>query len=452
MSERRAAPKLTPAEYAANFSEYVPPMNEAEALAESNRCLYCYDAPCTRSCPTHIDVPAFIKKINTGNLRGSARVIYESNLFGGSCARVCPVEVLCEGACVYNGMDQVPIQIARLQRYATDWAMGRRVSLLPKLPPNGKRVVAIGGGPAGLSFAGEAVRYGYEATIIDPRDLPGGLNTYAMADYKMTAHFAADEAERILDLGVKWEKGVVGEGGHAFAALQRDHDAVFLGVGLGATNRLGVPGEELPGCEDALHFIEDIKCKPRDQVFVGQTVAVIGAGNTAIDAVTQARRLGAQRVFLVYRRTEHEMPAYQYEFELAKSDQVEFLWLSAPARIEGQGRVERLVCERMRLVPRGDGKADVAPTGEHFSIDVDHVIKAVGQEKRRGWLAALPGLALDKAGRVVVDAGGKTNLDKLWAGGDCVNGGKEAVNAVADGKRAARAMYVAHHGVPPPIK
>ena len=302
MSERRAAPKLSPAEYAANFSEYVPPMNEAEALAESNRCLYCYDAPCTRSCPTHIDVPAFIKKINTDNLRGSARVIYESNLFGGSCARVCPVEVLCEGACVYNGMEQAPIQIARLQRYATDWAMGRRVALLPKMALHGKRVVAIGGGPAGLTFAGEAARYGYEATVIDPREMPGGLNTYAMADYKMSAHFAADEAERVLELGVKWEKGTVGEGGLSFAALQRDYDAVFLGVWLGATNRLGVPGENMPGCEDALSFIEDVKTKSRDQVFVGRRVAVVGAGNTAIDSVTQARRLGAEQVSLVYRR------------------------------------------------------------------------------------------------------------------------------------------------------
>lgn len=457
MTLRRQAPKLSAAQYAENFADYVPAMQEPEALAESSRCLYCYDAPCTGACPTHIDVPGFIKKIHSGNLRGSARVIYEANLFGGSCARVCPVEVLCEGACVYNGMHQEPIQIARLQRYATDFAMRRRVDLLPKLARNGRRVVAVGAGPAGLTFAGEAARYGYEATVLEARPLAGGLNTYAMADYKLSAPFAIDEAKRILDLGVEIQSGVTvgSDAGDTVSvdSLLRDYDAVFLGVGLGSTNRLRIPGEELPGCIDALAFIEDIKLKERHDVWVGRRVAVIGAGNTAIDAVTQARRLGAERVMLVYRRSEHEMSAYHYEFEIAKSDQVEFVWLAAPVRIEGDGHVERLVCERMRARAEDEfGKTQVEPTGEHFTLEVDHVIKAIGQEKRRAWLRSIAGLTLDAAGRIAVDDEGRTGVANLWAGGDCINGGKEAVNAVAHGKRSARAMYAGHFGREPAIR
>jgi glutamate synthase (NADPH/NADH) small chain len=433
------APRLSQEEYERNFAEIVPAMNEAEALAESARCLYCFDAPCTRACPTHIDVPAFIKKIHSGNLKGSARVIYQANLFGGSCARVCPVEVLCEGACVYNGMGQRPIQIARLQRHATDHLLRSRIDVLPRLAPHGKRVAAVGGGPGGLSFAGECARYGYDATVFEGRELPGGLNTYGMADYKMTHRMSIEEVERIQALGVQVRTGVWVGKEVSVAELLEDFDAVFLGVGLGGTRRLGIPGEDLEGCIDALHFIEDVKLKPRAEVRVGRRVAVVGAGNTAIDAVTQAKRLGSERVVMVYRRTQREMSAYHYEFEIAKGDQVEFLWQAQPARIEGNGRVERLTCRR-------------TTTGEEVALEVDMVIKAIGQEKRAEWLRAVPGLELDAAGRVAVDAATcRTSVPKLYAGGDCINGGKEAVNAVADGKRAARAAYRHDFGQEPPI-
>jgi glutamate synthase (NADPH/NADH) small chain len=273
-----------------------------------------------------------------------------------------------------------------------------------------------------------------------------------MADYKMTHRFSLDEVEQIQALGVEIRTGVWVGQGVTISELLEEFDGVFLGVGLGGTRRLGIPGEELEGCVDALSFIEEVKLKPREEVTVGRRVAVIGAGNTAIDAGTQAKRLGAERVIMVYRRTEREMGAYHYEFELAKGDQVEFLWLARPVRIEGRGRVERLVCERMKPVPEAGGKAGIAGTGQLISLEVDQVIKAIGQEKRSAWLRQVPGLELTQDGRVVVDPEtGETSLPGLYAGGDLVNGGKEVVNAVADGKRAARALYRKHFGSEPSI-
>ncbi len=436
-----------------NFREIAPPLTEAEAIMESNRCVYCYDAPCTHACPTHIDVPSFIKKIASGNLTGSARVIFDANPIGATCSRVCPVEVLCEGACVEKTLMDKPIEIGRLQRYATDAAMSAGRELFKAGTSNGKSVGIVGSGPAGLSCATYLARLGYDVTIYERKTLPGGLDTYGMAEYKMRQSVSTGEAAMVERLGVKLRLDTEIGRDVSFDELESTHDAVFLGAGLGATTRLNIPGEDLAGVYDALDFIERIKTRNWPSVPVGRTVAVIGAGNTAIDAVTQARRLGAERVLLIYRRTAREMPAYEYEYELAKRDAVEFYWQTAPVEIiadESGARVAALRCVKMEA---GDadatGRASTQPVKDsEFDIPVDIIIKAVGQQKRRDLFTQISGVELDSAGRVEVSKETmQTGNPKYFAGGDCVNGGREAVDASQMGKRAAQGIHLALSGV-----
>ncbi|MDQ3586423.1 MAG: NAD(P)-dependent oxidoreductase [Acidobacteriota bacterium] len=430
-----------------NFREIAPPLSEAEAILESNRCVYCYDAPCTHACPTHIDVPSFIKKIASGNLTGAARVIFDANPIGATCARVCPVDVLCEGACVEKTLMQKPIEIGRLQRYATDAVMRNGRELFKPGAANGKSVGIVGSGPAGLSCATYLARLGYAVTIYERKPLAGGMDTYGMAEYKMAQRVSLDEVEQVARLGVEIKTNVEIGRDLTFDDLATAHDAVFLGVGLGQTARLNILGEQLAGVYDALDFIERIKTRDWSSVPVGRTVAVIGAGNTAIDAVTQAKRLGAERVLMLYRRSAREMPAYRYEYELAKQDAIEFWWQTAPIEIiadQNGFQVAALRCVRMELgEPDTSGRrsSTVIP-GSEFEIPVDIVIKALGQTKRRELLSQIAGVELDAAGRVVINPETmQTGNPKFFAGGDCVNGGREAVDAAQMGKLTAQGIH-----------
>jgi glutamate synthase (NADPH/NADH) small chain len=414
-----------------NFTEINPALTPAEAMHEANRCLYCYDAPCIHACPTHIDVPSFIKKIASGNLLGSARVIFDANPIGATCARVCPVEVLCEGACVEKTLLQKPIEIGRLQRHATDYAMEKGRQIFTKGPANGKSVGIVGSGPAGLSCATYLARLGYDVTIYERKAMAGGLDTYGMAEYKMPQKVSLDEVEHVEKVGVKFQLNTDIGNTVAFEHLMLKHDAVFVAIGLGETNMLNIPGEEFEGVYDALDFIELVKTRDWMSVPLGKTVAVIGAGNTAVDAVTQAKRLGAERVVMVYRRSEKDMPAYDYEYELAKKDGIEFAWNSAPVGILEGENGSRLVlrCER------------TGEFNELYEIPCDMVIKATGQQKMRSFLKDVAGVETDEKGRVAVNGKMQTSNPKIFAGGDCANGGAEAVDASQMGKLAAQGIH-----------
>jgi glutamate synthase (NADPH/NADH) small chain len=409
-------------------------------MLEASRCLFCYDAPCVKSCPTHIDVPKFIKQIATDNVKGSAKTIFSSNILGAGCSRVCPVEKLCVGACVYNLLDKEPIQIARLQRYSTEQAMDKQWQLFERKPRTGKRVAVVGAGPAGLSCAHVLACEGIDVTIFEKERSGGGLMTYGIAAYKVTPQFCKDEVDYITSLG-----GIEIKYGHALgkdiklAELQREFDAVYLAFGVGVARQLGIPGEHLGGVVDAISFIYNIRSLGYSAVPVGDRVAVIGMGMTAIDAATQSKRLGAKEVYLIYRRTQDEMPCTEYELNLAKLDGCKVIWLAAPKEILGTTSVEKLVCGKMRLgEPDASGRRAPLDSGETFTLDVDMVIKAAGQVPFEG-LVGQSGVA-NSNGRIKVEKNGSTNLRGVFAGGDAVNGGKEVVDAVQDGKIGAAAI------------
>ena len=426
-----------------NFADINPPLTQAQALEEGSRCLFCHDAPCIKACPTGIDVPQFVRQILTGNLRGSARTILDANILGHSCARVCPTSVLCEGACVLNEQGKKPVEIGKLQRYAVDPIVADGKQLFKAGAPNGYRVALIGAGPASLSCAFELRRRGYETVIFDANPKPGGLDTYGIAAYKMRADDVVKEIDMIRALGVQIKSGVAVGKDASIGDLERDFDAVFIGIGLGETDDLQIPGEDLPGCRDAISFIEETKSKRFDQVQVARRIAVIGGGNTAIDVVTAARRLGAEEVYMVYRRSPQEMSAFDYEYELAKQDSVTFVWQALPQRVVGNGRVEALECLRTRPAEKdARGRARfVAISGSEFRLEVGMVVKALGQKRKVDFLKQIPKLEL-KSGCVVVDSQTmRTANPKYFAGGDCVNGGAEVVDAVAHGKKAALGIH-----------
>ena len=381
--------RLTESEYVANFADIHPPFATHDAaVVEANRCIFCYDAPCMKSCPTSIDVPMFIRQITTDNIKGSAKTIFDSNILGAGCSRVCPVEKLCEGACVYNLMGEKPIEIARLQRYSTEkaisenWQLFKRPAEITSSLATTKRVAVIGAGPAGLSCAHALARAGVEVVIYEKEQKGGGLMTYGVAGYKVTPEFCEAEVDFITSIG-----GISIEYGQELGKdvflneLQHNFDAVFLGIGVGLARPLSIEGENLAGVENALEFIYNIRTQPLSNVPVGDKVAVIGLGMTAIDAATQAKRLGASEVTIVYRRTESEKPCTDVEVDIARLDGVQFVFLAAPKEIKGSdGKVHTLVCEKMTLgEPDASGRRAPIATGETFSLEVDMVIKAAGQ-------------------------------------------------------------------------
>ena len=421
------------------LGELLPPLSANQAAVESARCLLCYDAPCTHACPTHIDIPKFIKKISTGNLRGSARTILESNLIGATCARVCPVQELCEGACVL-GAEHKPIAIGRLQRHAMDFAYGTAMEPFLCAEATGKRVAVIGAGPAGLSCAGELAKLGHGVTLFEKRELAGGLSTYGIIGLREPMEVALAEVAMIERLGVRIETGKELGKDYPLSDLLARFDAVFLSVGLGTTPGLGIPGEE--HIFDGLQYIEQSRVDA-SKLVVGRNVVVIGAGNTAVDCATIAKRLGAMRVTMVYRRTENEMTAYPHEYEFIKREGVTFSFLTQPIRVDAQnGTVKSLECVRMQL-GREDASGRPAPLpieGSEFFIPADQVVKAIGQEKPS--LATRLRLETEK-GFIQVNAAFETNLPGVYAGGDCIRarGAASTVMAAQDGKLAARAIH-----------
>ncbi len=420
----------------ARFSELKPALAPQAAVIEADRCLNCFDAPCTAACPTHIDVPGFIKRIASGNVRGAALRILDANILGSSCARVCPVDVLCEGACVMHWHNRQPIQIGLLQRHAMDAFYA--ASELPPMASTAARnikVACVGGGPASLACAAELRRRGAEATIIERRTLPGGLNTYGVAEYKLRAADSLREVEMIRRIGVEFRFGVSIDSEADLEKLESEFNYVFLGIGLGAMQQLGIPGEDAEGVMNALELIAAYKTGHLRELH--GTVVVVGGGNTAIDAANAARRLGAETVYLLYRRSADEIPAFDFEYEHAKQEGVQFLWRRQPLAVR-RNEHGRLLVDTVQV--RQLDKTLLPIPDSHYTIACDLLVPAIGQSPLTQLIRELRGIEV-RDGRIVADPfTGHTSNPRYFAGGDCVNGGREVVDAVAAGKRAALAI------------
>jgi dihydropyrimidine dehydrogenase (NAD+) subunit PreT len=423
---------LTPGQVAARLGEMTAPLRADEARVESDRCYFCYDAPCVEACPTGIDIPGFIGKIGTGNLRGSAITILESNIFGGSCARVCPTEILCEEVCVREKQEGKPVMIGALQRFATDALMATGEHPFTRAAATGKRIAVVGAGPAGLACAHRLAMLGHDVVVFEARPKPGGLNEYGIAAYKVIDDFARREVEFILKIGgITIEYGVALGPDLSLNHLKAGFDAVFLGLGLADANALGLPGEDLPGVEDALGFIELLRQSPTEaQAKAVGPVVVIGGGNTAIDAAAQIRKLGAETVTLVYRRGPAHMGATKVEQDWAQTNGVAIRhWLAPVLIAPGVVHLAKTRLEDGRLVV----------TNDILPMPAARVLKAVGQSFRAD--AAVDALAIAK-GRIVIDSDYRTSVPGIFAGGDCVGVGQDlTVQAVAHGRDAAHAIH-----------
>ncbi|WP_176082547.1 NAD(P)-dependent oxidoreductase [Martelella sp. HB161492] len=431
----RAGGRLTPADYERNFSDLHPPLQKHEAAVEADRCYFCYDAPCMTACPTAIDIPLFIRQISTGNATGAAKTILDQNILGGMCARVCPTETLCQEACVRNTAEEKPVEIGLLQRYATDTVMAEGTQFYARAAATGKKVAVIGAGPAGLACAHKLSMAGHDVVIFEAKAKAGGLNEYGLAAYKTTGDFAQREIEYLLEIGgIEIRNNMALGRDFALGDLSRDYDAVFIGIGLGGVNALGIPGEDLDGCENAVDFIETLRqADDKAAVKVGSHVVVLGGGMTAIDAAVQAKLLGAAEVTLCYRRGAEAMGASAFEQELAAAKGVFIRHYLAPKEILGEnGAVSGVLFDNTAIE---NGKLIV--TGDTGIIAADHVLKAIGQT----FVADhLDGVKLE-GGRIAVDEDGLTSLAGVYAGGDCIKRGEDlTVTSVAQGRDAAIAI------------
>ncbi|POF33719.1 glutamate synthase (NADPH/NADH) small chain [Roseibium marinum] len=426
--------------YAENFSDLHPLLDPHEALVEADRCYFCYDAPCMQACPTSIDIPQFIRQISTGNPTGSAKTIFEQNILGGMCARVCPTETLCEEVCVREVAEGKPVKIGELQRYATDHYMGEHgASPFTRGAPTGKKVAVVGAGPAGLSCAHRLAVHGHDVTLFDAREKAGGLNEYGIASYKSVDEFAAREVDFILSIGgIELKTGMRVGANLDLAELRAGFDAVFLGIGLGSVNALGIDGEDKSGSLDAVDYIADLRqADDLSTLPVGRRIVVIGGGMTAVDIAVQTKLLGAEDVTIAYRRGQDRMNASDYEQHLAQTSGVRIMtWMQPKALVAQNGAVTSIELERTR-----EQNGSLTGTGETVTLPADMVFKAVGQTLVQADLGGA--LSLEK-GRIVVDADRKTSLADVWAGGDCVLGGEDlTVAAVEDGKIAAESINAA---------
>jgi dihydropyrimidine dehydrogenase (NAD+) subunit PreT len=435
-----AGARLSHSQYADNFSDLHPPLDHHEALVEADRCYFCYDAPCMQACPTSIDIPMFIRQIATGNPIGSAKTIFDQNILGGMCARVCPTETLCESVCVREVAEGKPVQIGQLQRYATDTAMAQNRQFYERAAQTGKKVAVVGAGPAGLAAAHRLARYGHEVTVLDARPKSGGLNEYGIAAYKTTDDFAQAEVDYVTAIGgISIVNGKALGRDYTLSELMAGYDAVFLGLGLAGVNALRAEGEDSGGVENAVAFIAELRqASDLSALPVGRRVVVIGGGMTAVDAAVQSKLLGAEEVTICYRRGKEHMNASEFEQELATSKGVVIRhWLEPKRVIAENGAVAAVELEYTAMK---NGK--LAGTGQTMRLAADQVFKAIGQSFEPAVLnGSGPSIAM-QGGRISVDAEGRTSLAKVWAGGDCVAGGDDlTVSAVAQGRDAAESIH-----------
>ena len=436
MSEYKRPTTL--AEFEKNFKQKKPLMNDTEAYYEASRCLFCYDAPCIQACPTHIDIPLFIKQIHTENVTGASKTIFDANWLGNACGIVCPTGVLCEGACVYNHQDVPPIQIGRIQNYATNKSIASKKEIFKTGKANGKKIAIIGAGPAGIACACEARTLGYEVTIFEAKEKPSGLTVHGIAPYKITNEEVLKEIDFLqaqLGFEIKYNSAVTSK--DDLLKLEHNYDAIFLGVGLGKTATLKLEGEDKDGVIGAVEFIEELRDK-KHQIKVPNKVVVIGGGNTAMDAASQSARMGARKTVLAYRNSKNRMGAYGFEYDLAISAGVDSLFNVMPIAIVGNGKVEGVKFAKTEMV---DGKLQ-AKMNNVFIVRCDLVIMATGQAKQGGFYSLINNLDIDNRTRIKINEETfQTSNPKYFAGGDAVNGGAEVVNAAYDGKMAAQGIH-----------